>query len=102
VIGHDDVSTDGNIMFRVGSDREFCEGAMDGLRCQDISAPMCTERDKIQRIVCKDSNEARWNLWVIWHSDPMALIAFTRLASKAVAVALWGDAHVSRRETATG
>jgi hypothetical protein len=89
VIGHDDVSTDGNMVLRVRPDCELCEGAMDGLRCQDISAPTCTERNKIRRIVCEDSAEARRNLWIIGHANPAVLIVLTRLSRKAVAVALW-------------
>ena len=61
---------------------------------------MRTECDKKERIVCKDASQPRWKLGIIGHAIWWRLPQW-RAMRKDVAVALWGDACVSHRATAT-
>ena len=48
-------------------DSEFDECGIHRLRCQKLSAPMCTECDEEHRIIGKDARESRWKFWIIIH-----------------------------------
>jgi hypothetical protein len=73
MIGHDDVTTDCNIVFRLRSDCEFYEGRIYRICRYDVSALMGTERDKKQRVVGEDASESWRNLWMINHAHLPAL-----------------------------
>jgi hypothetical protein len=67
VIWHDHIASHGDVVFRTRSDCEVYQCGIYRIRCQEFSAPMRAECDKVQRIVGKDASESRWESWIIAH-----------------------------------